>query len=170
MYFSILSPKRQEDFLSIWICRSYPAPGWGYHTKGSTGVKENTFSKRDSLAVKGAAILLMLCLHCFRIPELYAGFPVNFAPFPEDLVNRICTYGKVCVGIFAFISGYGWQKPTGTYLTGTSPGPVSAAITSPSGLSGPFTFSVFWLVWSSTGGPCSCIAPAAWAAAPSTFF
>ncbi len=73
-------------------------------------MKENTFSKRDSLAVKGAAILLMLCLHCFRIPELYAGFPVNFAPFPEDLVNRICTYGKVCVGIFAFISGYGLAK------------------------------------------------------------
>lgn len=65
------------------------------------------FAKRDSLAVKGAAILLMLCLHCFRVPELYAGFSVNFAPFSEDLVNRVCTYSKICVGIFAFISGYG---------------------------------------------------------------
>ena len=73
-------------------------------------MKENGFSKRDSLSVKGAAILLMLCLHCFRVPELYAGFPVSFAPFPEDLVNRICTYGKVCVGIFVFISGYGLSK------------------------------------------------------------
>lgn len=78
--------------------------------EGGIDVRENSFSKQDSLAIKGAAILLMLCLHCFRVPELYAGFPVNFAPFPEDLINRICAYGKVCVGIFAFISGYGLSK------------------------------------------------------------
>lgn len=73
-------------------------------------MEENSFSKRDSLAVKGAAILLMICLHCFRIPQLYEGFPVHFSPIPEDLVNRVCTYAKICVGIFAFISGYGLSK------------------------------------------------------------
>lgn len=73
-------------------------------------MEDNFFSKRDSLAVKGAAILLMICLHCFRIPQLYEGFSVSFSPFPEDLVNRVCTYAKICVGIFAFISGYGLSK------------------------------------------------------------
>ena len=67
----------------------------------------NAFTKRDSLALKGIAIILMVAFHCFYDPSFFADFAIDFSPFSQDQVVQWIRWGKACVSIFAFISGYG---------------------------------------------------------------
>ena len=61
------------------------------------------FNKRMSLAVKGIAILMMLAHHCFAFPEYWLdGFSVGTIP------SIVCSNFKICVAVFAFITGYGF--------------------------------------------------------------
>lgn len=73
-------------------------------------MKKDYFDKNASSAIKGIVIILMLAHHLFRVPSLYEGFEICFTPFGEDFINKICTYFKLCVGAFAFITGYGLSK------------------------------------------------------------
>ena len=72
-------------------------------------------------------------------PERYDGFVVSFFPFPEAYVNDICLYFKICVPIFAFITGYG------LYLSYSSRGGKSTD----RWLAKRYfkTFSGFWLIY-----------------------
>lgn len=63
----------------------------------------STFSKEDSLAVKGVAILMMLWHHCLGIENLTA----NPWPLETSQILHIAVFCKICVSFFAFISGYG---------------------------------------------------------------
>ena len=72
------------------------------------GKKE--FSKSNSLALKGIAIIMMVFHHLFRKKTLYEGYFISFFPFNEQFVLDISTMFKICVSIFAFITGYGLQK------------------------------------------------------------
>ena len=65
------------------------------------------FRKDESAALKGIAIILMLFHHCFRAAELYEGYAISFFPFPEGIVVNLAWMSKICVSLFAFISGYG---------------------------------------------------------------
>ncbi len=67
----------------------------------------NAFSKTDSMCLKGVAIVLLMCIHCFGSTSRFAGYEFNFWPFGQDLYVDLAYYCKVCVSIFAFISGYG---------------------------------------------------------------
>lgn len=69
--------------------------------------KASTLTKKDSLALKGIAILLMIFHHCFLDPGRFAGYTVSFAPFSQDFTVSLSYFSKIYVGIFAFISGYG---------------------------------------------------------------
>lgn len=69
--------------------------------------KQRVFTKDRTMAIKGFAICAMLFHHCFFTAEIYDGFLVNFSPFSETLVKNIALFGKLCVGTFAFLSGYG---------------------------------------------------------------
>lgn len=71
---------------------------------------EEAFSKKDSLALKGIAILLLLFHHGFWKKSLYEGFSMSFAPFSEQFVIRMANVSKICVSLFIFISGYGLAK------------------------------------------------------------
>ena len=68
-----------------------------------------TFTKDDTLIVKGVAIILMLCNHLYPIPEWI--YPEN--QFVSIMIGRksLAAYigagAKVCVAIFAFLSGIG---------------------------------------------------------------
>lgn len=68
---------------------------------------ETRLKKSDSTALKGVAILLMLFHHCFRTADKYAGYDVIFFPLQENWVINIGIYSKICVSLFAFVSGYG---------------------------------------------------------------
>lgn len=64
-------------------------------------------TKSQSSGLKGFAIIIMMFHHCFYEPARYKGFEVNFFPFTESAVNDVTLYFKICVSIFAFITGFG---------------------------------------------------------------
>lgn len=54
---------------------------------------------------------MMLFHHLFRDPKVYYGYSIQFfAPASEEFWNSIGQYCKLCVSIFAFITGYGLLK------------------------------------------------------------
>ncbi len=67
----------------------------------------NTFSAKDSVKLKGIAICLMMVFHCLSSTKRLGGYDVNFAPLDEATAIRFFLYFKICVSIFAFITGYG---------------------------------------------------------------
>ena len=69
--------------------------------------KTISFTKDDTLAVKGFAILMMLFHHLFLGAERYAGFDVDFTPLGEEKTVLIAQFFKICVAVFVFLSGYG---------------------------------------------------------------
>lgn len=61
------------------------------------------FSKDMSGMIKGVAILMMLAHHCFAFPDFWLdGFRVGTIP------AMISNHFKICVAVFAFITGYGF--------------------------------------------------------------
>jgi len=65
------------------------------------------FSKNNTLALKGIAIIMMLLHHLFRKKSLYKNYTVSFFPLCENFVLEFSTMSKICVSFFAFITGYG---------------------------------------------------------------
>ena len=81
-------------------------------------MRRHGFTVRTSQAAKGIAILMMVFHHMFRAPELYEGYVVRFYPLAEYQVTQLFSYFKTCVGLFAFITGYGlcksWERDMGS--------------------------------------------------------
>ena len=73
-------------------------------------VKTRGFTKGESLALKAVAVLMIIMHHSISGNSVYGGFTLNFFPFSESQINHIGAYCKICVGIFAFITGYGITK------------------------------------------------------------
>lgn len=57
--------------------------------------------------MKGIAIVMMLLHHMYLSAERFKGYEVSFAPFSKQTVIYTCNFFKICVPIYAFISGYG---------------------------------------------------------------
>lgn len=66
-----------------------------------------TFSKKDTSVIKGIAIIMLMFHHNFRKASIFQGFNVSFYPFEQSFAITLCNFLKVCVPIFAFLSGYG---------------------------------------------------------------
>lgn len=66
-------------------------------------------TKEKSLYVKSAAILLMLIHHLFTFPDRLpeGGYISLFSLNGLRIEQFIGGFGKVCVGVFVFLSGYG---------------------------------------------------------------
>ncbi len=65
------------------------------------------FSKDDTSAIKGIAILLLLNHHNFLSAERYKNYTVSFFPLSEQSAVAFSSFGKICVSIFVFLSAYG---------------------------------------------------------------
>lgn len=65
------------------------------------------FSKYNTLALKGIAIIMMMFHHCFYNKSKFKNFTVSFWPFKEEFVIDLSLTFKICVSIFVFITGYG---------------------------------------------------------------
>ena len=70
-------------------------------------LEKKEFSKQNTLALKGIAIIMMMFHHCFLSPERFAGFDVSFFPIGQEAAVQMSLFFKICVSIFAFITGYG---------------------------------------------------------------
>lgn len=68
------------------------------------------FTKENTLALKGIAIVFLLCYHsfyCFSLDDRFEEFGVVFWPLSEQKALYISRGMHVCVGIFLFLSVYG---------------------------------------------------------------
>ena len=68
---------------------------------------KTVFDREASQALKGIAIVMMLFHHCFQMASRYDGWTILFSPLREQQVINLAVGCKICVAIFAFISGYG---------------------------------------------------------------
>ena len=75
--------------------------------KNEKGHVDMELSKKETFIIKGIAIFMMLMHHLYLSPSRYEGYTISFAPFSESFVIDIAVFGKICVSLFAFLSGYG---------------------------------------------------------------
>lgn len=66
-----------------------------------------TFDVYSSTALKGIAILMMMFHHCFLSTGRFAGYDISFYPFKQEWVVGVSQFFKMCVPVFAIITGYG---------------------------------------------------------------
>lgn len=64
------------------------------------------FTKHDTAAMKGIAILMMMVHHCF-VDNRYADYDLSFVLVDEYYVSILASFCKICVSLFVFLSGYG---------------------------------------------------------------
>ncbi len=69
--------------------------------------KQVVFDKATAVALKGVAIIMMLIHHMYRTADRFADYKVLFYPFQELTIINFATVCKICVSLFAFITGYG---------------------------------------------------------------
>ena len=64
------------------------------------------FNKKDSTAIKGIAIIIMMWHHCF-LAGRFEDYNVIFTPLSVSMATDLARYLKICVSMFCFVSGYG---------------------------------------------------------------
>lgn len=65
-------------------------------------------TKHHSELIKGLAIILMIMHHVFRFPErVPQALPIHFLVPSAPIEYQIGVFGKVCIVLFLFVSGYG---------------------------------------------------------------
>ncbi len=71
--------------------------------------KKDTFSSYDTKTIKGLAIIIMFMHHLFLFPDriVGGGFKSYTSIFGHTTLYLIGMFGKICVPIFFFLSGYG---------------------------------------------------------------
>jgi len=78
-------------------------------------------NKDSTWILKGVAIIFMLMHHLFYSPtriELFDDISMCYHGCEYGLVNQIGIYGKLCVALFCFLSGYGLAVSKSISLTG----------------------------------------------------
>lgn len=63
--------------------------------------------KEDSAALKGIAVCMMVFHHCYRTADKFQNYQVILRGFSAEQLISVAGYMKICVAIFAFVSGYG---------------------------------------------------------------
>lgn len=67
------------------------------------------FLRKDTYAIKGIAIILMLFLHLFYQASSYEQHLITPIFFSTEELIKISMIGKICVSLFVFLTGYGFQ-------------------------------------------------------------
>ena len=67
------------------------------------------FDKRQSLKVKGVAILMLVFHHLFYNPKLVQQSGMKFLFFPYEWGQLVAVAARICVWIFVFLSAYGLE-------------------------------------------------------------
>ena len=68
---------------------------------------KHTFTRKDSQAMKGIGILLMLWHHLFYSADSSHGLPVSFLILSQKQVIAAARFCKICVPVFVFVTAYG---------------------------------------------------------------
>ena len=67
----------------------------------------NGLKKEDSAALKGFAVLLLIFHHCYRMADRIEKYNVDLCGLTSEQIVTVAECCKICVAIFAFVSGYG---------------------------------------------------------------
>lgn len=79
----------------------------------TTDIEKGLISKRLSAFIKGVAIILMLLHHLFAYAERYPESVNIISVFNNIEVEQIIgKFGKYCIPLFLFVSGYGFSLST----------------------------------------------------------
>jgi hypothetical protein len=72
-------------------------------------IEDYEFTKSHTQVAKGVAIILMMLHHLFRFPDRIEGVSyVSVLPFFQPTVEYLLgDFGKICVAMYLFLSGYG---------------------------------------------------------------
>lgn len=73
-------------------------------------MEKNAFTKQDSMRIKGIAIILLMFYHCFVSDKIFTKYNITFFPLTKEIADVFTDYFKICVPVFAFISGYGLYR------------------------------------------------------------
>ncbi|MCM1459403.1 MAG: acyltransferase [Bacteroides sp.] len=104
------------------------------------------FNNNESLKIKGVAIILMVLLHAvYHAPK---GVVVTYAFLPQNIVLNVAGMGKICVSMFAFVSGYGLWKSYERRKTSCNKWTIRQLFK---------LFSKFWFVWIITAVACEIV-------------
>ena len=79
---------------------------------------DKDFTKDTTLALKGVAIILLLCYHLFYATTMYVNYLMYYTYTDEyNITVNIARYAKMCVAMFIMLSAYGltlsyqrWRK------------------------------------------------------------
>ena len=69
-----------------------------------------SFSKKDTLVVKGIAIIFLVFYHCLSKKGRLLGYDISFAPLSQYHAFYIFDSMNVCVGTFAILSAFGLMR------------------------------------------------------------
>ncbi|MDE6025369.1 MAG: acyltransferase, partial [Lachnospiraceae bacterium] len=104
------------------------------------------FDNNESIKIKGIAIVLMVLLHAiYHAPK---NVEVTYAFLPKNIVYNIAGMGKVCVSMFAFVSGYGLWKSYERKQNSSNKWTIGQLLK---------LLSKFWFVWIFTAIACELI-------------
>ena len=69
-----------------------------------------TFTPKNTLSVKGFAILLLLFYHLFNNQYEVAAMEVTYTPFPLSGFLTFAAFGNICVAVFVFMTAFGISR------------------------------------------------------------
>ena len=70
-------------------------------------IQREGFSRDMSLMLKGVGILMMIWHHCFMKYSLFDDYYTRLCFLTVSQGSHIAEFCKICVTMFAFVSGYG---------------------------------------------------------------
>ena len=85
---------------------------------------KNGLKREDSMALKGLAVIMMVFYHCFYKTSKFAKYNVVFRGVSANSVITAVSCMKICVALFAFVSGYGLMCGYSRYKSEKNPGVV----------------------------------------------
>ena len=79
-------------------------------------MKGKFISKNESIIIQSIAVMLMVFHHLFGFPERINSDYIIISDFSFLHIGTILSYfGRICIGIFAFNSGYGMYKKLNSF-------------------------------------------------------
>ena len=79
-------------------------------------IKGQYISKNESMIIQSIAVMLMVFHHLFGFPERISSDYIIISNFSFFHIGTILSYfGRICIGMFAFNSGYGMYKKLNSY-------------------------------------------------------
>lgn len=69
--------------------------------------KKNLFTTKDTLKIKGIAIIMLIVHHMFLADNSYEINTIKYFIVSQYYIQKLAIAARICVWIFVFLSAYG---------------------------------------------------------------